>query len=66
MARKKENSHQFSVNFPKSLLEEIDQMCTANYINRTTWLIKAAIEKLEKERSSGVEDLIAKIAKHEK
>jgi len=66
MARKKEDAHQFSVKFPKSLLEEIDQICTDNYITRTAWLIKAAIEKLERERTRGAEDLIAKIANHEK
>ncbi len=66
MAIKKEDSHQFSVKFPKSLLEEIDQICRANYITRTTWIIKSAIEKLERERTGGAEDLIAKIAKHEK
>ena len=66
MAKKKEDSHQFSVKFPKSLLEEIDQICTANYITRTAWIIKAAIEKLERERTKSAEDLIAKIASHEK
>jgi metal-responsive CopG/Arc/MetJ family transcriptional regulator len=66
MARKKEDSHQFSVKFPKSLLEEIDQICAANYITKTTWLIRSAIEKLERERTKGAEDLIAKIASHEK
>ncbi|MBP9776457.1 MAG: hypothetical protein KBD36_01235 [Alphaproteobacteria bacterium] len=66
MAKKKEDSHQFSVKFPKSLLEEIDQICSANYITRTAWIIKAAIEKLERERTKSAEDLIAKIASHEK
>jgi hypothetical protein len=47
-------------------LEEIDQICSANYITRTAWIIKAAIEKLERERTKSAEDLIAKIASHEK
>ena len=66
MSKKKEDSHQFSVKFPKPMLEEIDQICSANYITRTSWIIKAAIEKIERDRNQGAEDLIAKIASHEK
>lgn len=47
---KREPSQQFSVSFPKILLEEIDTICASNYISRTAWLLKAAKEKLQKER----------------
>lgn len=66
MAIKKEDSQAFTVKFPKSLVEEIDQICAANYITRTSWLIKAARGLLEKERVSRTEDILAKIADKEK
>ncbi len=63
MARIKEETFTFSVRFPVSLVEEIDQVCSSNYITRTSWLIKAAKEKLDRERIDSTENLIAKIAK---
>ncbi len=60
--KKKEDMHNFSVKFPKSLLEEIDQICAANYITRTSWLINAAKEVLEKQRRVGADELIRKLA----
>jgi len=49
--KKREPSKQFSVNFPVTLLEEIDTICNANYTTRTAWLLKAAREKLSRERN---------------
>lgn len=66
MAIKKEDSQAFTIKFPKSLVEEIDQICAATYITRTSWLIKVARELLEKERVSRTEDILAKIAYKEK
>ncbi len=66
MAIKKEDSQAFTIKFPKSLVEEIDQICATNYITRTSWLLKAARELLEKERVSRTEDILAKIADKEK
>jgi hypothetical protein len=66
MARKKEEATAFSVRFPVGLVEEIDQVCSANYITRTSWLIKAAKELLERERLNRTEDFLAKLAKEEK
>ncbi|KKB96502.1 hypothetical protein SZ25_00408 [Candidatus Arcanobacter lacustris] len=43
-------SKKFSVNFPKSLLDEIDVICNANYIARTAWILQASKEKLERDR----------------
>ena len=63
MARVKEETFTFSVRFPVSLVEEVDQVCSSNYITRTSWLIRAAKEKLERERIDSTEHLIAKIAK---
>jgi metal-responsive CopG/Arc/MetJ family transcriptional regulator len=66
VAIKKEDSQAFTIKFPKSLVEEIDQICATNYITRTSWLLKAARELLEKERVSRTEDILAKIADKEK
>lgn len=66
MAKKKEETQAFSVKMPVSLVEEIDQICASNYITRTSWLIKAARELLEKERINKTEEILAKIAQKEK
>lgn len=66
VARIKEDTHSFSVRLPVSLTEEIDQLCFSNYITRTSWLIKAAKEKIERERKNNTENIIEKIARLEK
>jgi metal-responsive CopG/Arc/MetJ family transcriptional regulator len=66
MVRKKEETKAFTVKFPKSLVEEIDQICAALYIPRTAWLIKAARLLLEKERTVNTEEILAKISEKEK
>lgn len=66
MVRKKEETKAFTVKFPKSLVEEIDQICASLYIPRTSWLIKAARFLLEKERISNTEELLARISEKEK
>lgn len=66
MARKsREASRQFSVKFPTHLTDEIDTICTANYISRSAWLIKAARELLEKERKKNAEELLQKLGNEE-
>ena len=65
MAIKKEETQGFTIRFPKSLTEEIDQICAKNYITRTAWMIRAARELLEKERMDKTEDILAKIARKE-
>ncbi len=66
MVRKKEETKAFTVKFPKSLVEEIDQICASLYIPRTAWLIKAARFLLEKERITNTEEILAKISEKEK
>lgn len=66
MAIKREEFKAFTVKFPKNLVEEIDQICAANYITRTSWLIKAARRLLESERASSSEEILAKIVSKEK
>ena len=56
----------FTVNFPKSLVEEIDVVCSAEFITRTSWLIRASKELLSKERVKKTEDLLAKLTEEEK
>lgn len=65
MAIKKEKTKAFTVKFPISIIEEIDQICASNYITRTSWLIKAAKHLLEKERIETTEEMLAKIADKE-
>jgi len=59
--KKKEDTHSFTVNFPKTLVEEIDVICSAEFITRTSWLIRAARELLEKERKKRSEELLDKL-----
>jgi metal-responsive CopG/Arc/MetJ family transcriptional regulator len=66
MAVQKEEKKAFTVKFPVSLVEEIDRICTSNYITRTSWLIKAAKSLIEKERMKNTEELLAKLADKEK
>ena len=66
MAKKqREDAKQFSVKFPTHLIDEIDTICTANYISRSAWLIKAARELLEKERKNNAEELLQKLGRQE-
>lgn len=65
MAIKKEETKAFTVKFPVSIIEEIDQICASNYITRTSWLIKASKHLLEKERMESTEELLAKIREKE-
>lgn len=65
MAIKKEETKAFTVKFPVSIIEEIDQICASNYITRTSWLIKAAKHLLEKERMESTEELLAKTREKE-
>jgi metal-responsive CopG/Arc/MetJ family transcriptional regulator len=60
--RTKEEIKSFSINFPKSVVEEIDLICAKEYITRTSWLLRAARELLNKERLKKTEDLIAKMS----
>ena len=62
VAIKKEDTQSFTVRFPKSLTEEIDQICAKNYITRTSWLIRAARTLLEKERMDNIDEMLAKIS----
>ena len=65
MAIKKEKLRAISIKLPESLLEEIDQICSATYVSRASWLIRAAKALLENERRTSKEDIIAKITKME-
>ena len=66
MAIKREETKSVSVKFPVSLIEEIDQICSANYTPRTSWLIKAARNLIDKERVEGTEQLLTKFADKER
>ena len=66
MARKKiENVSAFSVRFPNELIQEIEQICSRNYITKSSWLITAAREKLQRERTKNSEDIISKLTLRE-
>ena len=66
MAVQKEETKAFTVKFPISLVEEIDHICASNYVTRTSWLIRAAKNLIEKERMKNTEELLAKLADKEK
>lgn len=61
MAIKKEPTKPLTIRFPVSLVEQIDQICAANYINRSSWLIKAAKQLLDKDRTESTEEILARI-----
>jgi metal-responsive CopG/Arc/MetJ family transcriptional regulator len=66
MAKKnKDDIKAFTVNFPKTLVEEIDAVCSSEFITRTSWLIRAAKELIKKERLTRTEDLLANIIERE-
>ena len=48
--KKRELSRQFSVSFPLSILEEIELICAAKFMTRTSWLVQAAQEKINADR----------------
>ena len=64
MARQKrtEPTKQFSVKFPMEMVEEIDTICSSNYIPRSSWIISACKEKLERDRSKKKMELMDKLA----
>ena len=64
--KKKEDSHSFTVSFPKSLVEEIDVICAADLMSRTSWLARAARELMEKERKKRSEELLNKLTSDSK
>lgn len=64
--KKKEDTHSFTVNFPKSLVEEIDVICSADLMSRTSWLVRAARELMEKERIKRSEELLNKLTSDNK
>lgn len=66
MAVQKEETKAFTVKFPVSLVEEIDKICASNYFTRTSWLIRAAKNVLEKERVKSTDELLAKLTNAEK
>lgn len=55
--KKREDVFQFSVSFPRVIVEEIDTICKSQYLSRSSWLFAAAKEKLEKEMLKKIEKL---------
>jgi metal-responsive CopG/Arc/MetJ family transcriptional regulator len=55
--RKREEAVRFTVSFPKTFLNEIDIICASNFSSRTSWLIQAAKEKLERDRIEKIKKL---------
>ena len=64
--KKKEDTHSFTVNFPKTLVEEIDVICSADLISRSSWLLRAARKLMEKERKKRSEELLNKLTSDSK
>ena len=66
MKVQKEKTTPISLKLPTSLVEEIDQICSVEFISRTSFIIKASKFFLEYERTVRTEELIKNIAKKEK
>ena len=66
MAIQKEETRAFTVKFPITILEEIDQVCRSTHVPRTSWLIRAAKSFLEKERVENIAKILAKLTDQEK
>ncbi len=58
---KREESVRFSVNFPKSLLEEINTICAHNFMTKNAWIVQAAKNVLEKSRLEKLKKLKSEI-----
>ncbi|AIL13715.1 hypothetical protein IM40_09855 (plasmid) [Candidatus Paracaedimonas acanthamoebae] len=54
-----EISTKVSLSLPNVMLEEIDILCAANFMTRSSWFLQAAREKLEKERLEKSKNLIS-------
>ena len=65
MATQKTEKIQITIKVPKSILEEIDQVCQATYITRTTWFINAARGTLKHKRNKKIGDVLEKISEME-
>ena len=67
MARKRtEPLKQISIQLPKVLVDELDTICTANLLSRSSYIFNAIREKLEKDRSLKERDIIEKLTETEK
>lgn len=60
-ALKREPSRVISISFPLSELEEIDTLCASNFMSRTSWIVTAAKEKLENDRTSKTTNILKKL-----
>lgn len=61
MRLKKGNIVKISLGVPDFLVEEIDAICSADFITRTSWFIHAAKEKLERDKRERSKKLIEKL-----
>lgn len=52
------NTKRVSIDFPKELLEQIDNLCKKDFISKRKWFIDAAIDKLEKESNRKIDKLV--------
>lgn len=59
--RSAEPLKQVSIQLPKILLEEIDTICAANLISRSSFIYGAVRETLEKNRNLKEKDLLDKL-----
>lgn len=67
MARKRtEPIKQITIQLPKVLVEEVDTICTANFLSRSSYIFNAIRDKLERERNLKEMDIIEKLTQTEK
>ena len=54
---KREQSVRFTVNFPKSLVDEMDIICASNFMTKNSWLVQAAKKVLANDRLVKLKEL---------
>lgn len=67
MAKKRtEPLKQISIQLPKMLVDELDTLCAAHLLSRSSYIFNAVREKFEKDRSLQERDIIGKLTEKER
>ncbi len=58
MTEKKKKLARITLSFPEDTLQEIDMVIEQNFLTRTKWFLDAAVNKLQKDKQKGIDDVI--------
>lgn len=50
MTNKKDETARISLSLPKTILDEINSICSACFVSRSHWFLQASIEKLKNDK----------------